>query len=354
MALVYTCSAVPEEVEEQEAEVKADTKLRDTKAGAMVIEAELPSGAIVTTLDGGLHNVYGAARTKVISMEEISAAVNNHKPFFTPDDKGERADGGTWVLTAATIRHATRSRQRGFNLQRRLRRLRKSDPEFAAAEAVWENSNINTTDHAELVAALKARGAVVHLMIKGYEGHNGHGSCFHLARARFDASIAEEACLYQGGAPAGAHRAALRGVGRRDVRQHAERRCSWLFYPSSAGGWRSCFPSTSCSPCPRAAPACWSRCTTGARPRSLARVLLCGACAARGIGAPASCRCALRLSACCLARRVLTCLLFLFAASCQKRSACSPETATARCSRTVCTGIFLLRCRRSEKCNKTQ
>ena len=32
-------------------------------------------------------------------------------------------------------------------------------------------------------------------------------------------------------------------------------------------------------------------------------------------------------------------------ASCQKRSACSPETATARCSRTVCTGIFLLRCR---------
>ena len=229
MALVYTCSAVPEEVEEQEAEVKADTKLRDTKAGAMVIEAELPSGAIVTTLDGGLHNVYGAARTKVISMEEISAAVNNHKPFFTPDDKGERADGGTWVLTAASIRHATRSRQRGFNLQRRLRRLRKSDPEFAAAEAVWENSNINTTDHAELVAALKARGAVVHLMIKGYEGFKGHGFCFHLARARFDASIAEEACLYQGGAPAGAHRAALRGVGRRDVRQHAERRCSWLF-----------------------------------------------------------------------------------------------------------------------------
>jgi hypothetical protein len=229
MALVYTCSAVPEEVEEQEAEVKADTKLRDTKAGAMVIEAELPSGAIVTTLDGGLHNVYGAARTKVISMEEISAAVNNHKPFFTPDDKGERADGGTWVLTAATIRHATRSRQRGFNLQRRLQRLRKSDSEFASAEAVWESSNINTTDHAELVAALKARGAVVHLMIKGYEGHNGHGSCFHLARARFDASIAEEACLYQGGAPAGAHRAALRGVGRRDVRQHAERRCSWLF-----------------------------------------------------------------------------------------------------------------------------
>jgi hypothetical protein len=220
---------VPEEVEEQEAEVKADTKLRDTKAGAMVIEAELPSGAIVTTLDGGLHNVYGAARTKVISMEEISAAVNNHKPFFTPDEKGERADGGTWVLTAATIRHATRSRQRGFNLQRRLQRLRKSDSEFASAEAVWESSNINTTDHAELVAALKARGAVVHLMIKGYEGHNGHGSCFHLARARFDASIAEEACLYQGGAPAGAHRAALRGVGRRDVRQHAERRCSWLF-----------------------------------------------------------------------------------------------------------------------------
>ena len=187
--------AVPEEVEEQEAEVTADTKLRNTTAGAMVIEAELPPGAIVTTMDGGLHNVYGAARTKIISMEEISAAVNDQKPFFKPADKGERVDGGTWVLTTASIRHATRSRQRAFNLQRRLRRLRKTNSEFAAAEAVWESSNINTTDAAELVAALKARGAVVHLMIKGYEGHNGHGFCFHLARAKFDASIAKEAVL---------------------------------------------------------------------------------------------------------------------------------------------------------------
>lgn len=102
-------------MEEQEADVKAYTKLRDTEAGAMIIEDELPPGAIVTSLDVGVRNLYGAARTEVISKEEISA-VDDHKPFFTPADQDERIDGGAWVVTTASNRNATRSRQRRYRL----------------------------------------------------------------------------------------------------------------------------------------------------------------------------------------------------------------------------------------------
>jgi hypothetical protein len=339
--------AVPEEVEEQEADVTAHTKLRDTEAGAMVIEDELPSGAIVTTLDGGQHNVYGAARTKVISIEEVSAAVNDQKPFFKPDDKGERADGGTWVLTAASIRHATRSRQRGFNLQRRLRRLRKSDPEFAAAEAVWENSNINTTDHAELVAALKARGAVVHLMIKGYEGYNGHGSCFHLARARFDASIAEEAVFIREArrlVPSKLHYVAwgdamfdcsLKG----NAAGYFFKLCHWL---------KMLFPNNILRAVPEPRTSMLEPVHHWCVPALRARACLLACCsAAPALPAacrPASRRCALPRSASYRARRVLN-LASSLAASCRTLSAVSSAAATARCGRTLCTGISSLRCR---------
>lgn len=37
----------------------------------------------------------------------------------------------------------------------RVRLLRLSSTEFAAAEAVWENNSINTTSQVALVAALK-------------------------------------------------------------------------------------------------------------------------------------------------------------------------------------------------------
>jgi hypothetical protein len=146
---------------------------------------ELPRKSKITTVDFGVNQVFGAARHEFVSQEELESG----EPLFTAADTigGEQLNSGTWMLSTAAFRHATRHRQRRYAMEQRRRRLRKNDKAFAAAEQLWADTNISTADPTKLMAAQAKRASVFMILVR----KDG----FQRARARFDASIAEEAQL---------------------------------------------------------------------------------------------------------------------------------------------------------------
>lgn len=115
----------------------------------------LPPGTTLVGLDLGIVSIFGCAREDELDKK-----------------------GSAWTASAGAFRHRSGESGRRYAALLDRRKKESTDPEFAEAHRLVDKSSVKTSDPAELLAALAARGRAYGIL----HGHYGSG---HAASRRF-------------------------------------------------------------------------------------------------------------------------------------------------------------------------
>ena len=159
----------------------------------------LPETAIITTVDLGIRNVFGATRghlnnfdcekLKKPAARGAGGAGGGAGGSTRGSRNGLSLESGTWAYSTREHRNDTGQTRRAFRLRRDLARHRAQHAQFVEAEkALLDHAAATISNVPSLIAAAQARGAAFETL------HEFYGSS-RRARARLDAYFAERKVL---------------------------------------------------------------------------------------------------------------------------------------------------------------